>query len=42
MNHAIPNTKDAPSIQIILPAKQMGRKTGKFNFHFSLIFFFIF
>ena len=21
MNHAIPNTKDAPSIQIILPAK---------------------
>ena len=30
LNHPIPSTKDAPSIQIILPAKQLGKKTGKF------------
>ena len=37
MNHPIPNTHDAPSIQIILPAKQMNKKTGKFlNFSFIL------
>lgn len=30
MNHSIPNTKDAPSIQIILPAKQMGRKSDTY------------
>ena len=30
MNHPIPNTKDAPSIQIILPAKQMDRKTDTY------------
>ena len=29
MDHPIPNTKDAPSIQIILPSKQMSRKNGK-------------
>ena len=30
LNHPIPRTNDAPSIQIILPAKQLGKKTGKF------------
>ena len=29
LNHPIPHTKDAPSIQIILPAKQLNKKTGK-------------
>lgn len=29
MDHPIPNTGDAPSIQIILPQKQLGRKSGK-------------
>jgi Rab GDP dissociation inhibitor len=29
MDHPIPNTNDATSIQIILPQKQLGRKTGK-------------
>ena len=29
LNHPIPGTGDAPSIQIILPSKQMNRKTGK-------------
>lgn len=29
MNHPIPDTKEAPSIQIILPAKQLGRKSGR-------------
>lgn len=27
MDHPIPNTQDVPSIQIILPQKQLGRKT---------------
>ena len=30
LNHPIPRTSDAPSIQIILPAKQLGKKTGKY------------
>ena len=29
MNHPIPHTHDAQSIQIILPAKQLGKATGK-------------
>lgn len=29
LNHTIPHTNDAQSIQIILPAKQMNKKTGK-------------
>ena len=29
MNHPIPNTKDALSCQIIIPQKQVGRKSGK-------------
>ena len=29
MNHPIPDTLDAASVQIILPAKQLKRKTGK-------------
>jgi Rab GDP dissociation inhibitor len=29
LDKPIPNTKDVPSIQIILPAKQLGRKSGK-------------
>ena len=29
LNHTIPHTHDAQSIQIILPAKQLGKKTGK-------------
>jgi Rab GDP dissociation inhibitor len=29
LNHPIPNTHDAPSIQIIMPAKQLNKKTGK-------------
>jgi Rab GDP dissociation inhibitor len=32
LNHPIPGTHDAQSIQIILPAKQLGKKTGKFFF----------
>jgi Rab GDP dissociation inhibitor len=32
MDHPIPNTNEASSIQIILPQKQLGRKTGKLNF----------
>lgn len=31
MNHPIPHTNDAQSIQIILPAKQLGKTTGKFD-----------
>lgn len=30
LDHPIPNTKDAPSIQIILPAKQIGKKTDTY------------
>lgn len=30
LNHEIPNTKNAPSIQIILPAKQLNKNTGKY------------
>lgn len=30
LNHPIPNTHDAPSIQIILPAKQLGKKTDTY------------
>ena len=29
LNHPIPDTGDATSVQIILPAKQLKRKTGK-------------
>ena len=29
MNHPIPHTNNAQSIQIILPAKQLGKQTGK-------------
>lgn len=29
MNHPIPHTNNAQSIQIILPAKQLNKKTGK-------------
>jgi len=40
LDHPIPHTNNAQSIQIILPAKQVGKKTGKYNdkkhnFHFS-------
>ena len=31
MNHPIPHTNDAQSIQIILPAKQLNKTTGKSN-----------
>jgi Rab GDP dissociation inhibitor len=31
LNHTIPNTGDAPSIQIILPAKQLHKQTGKYS-----------
>jgi len=38
LNHPIPRTNDAPSIQIILPAKQLGKKTGKFlNLIYNLL-----
>lgn len=30
MNHPIPKTHDAPSIQIILPAKQLGKQTDTY------------
>ena len=30
MNHPIPKTQDAPSIQIILPAKQLGKQTDTY------------
>lgn len=30
LNHPIPNTKDAPSIQIILPAKQLNKNTDTY------------
>jgi len=30
LDHPIPETGDVPSIQIILPQKQMGRKSGKY------------
>jgi Rab GDP dissociation inhibitor len=29
LNHPVPNTKDALSCQIIIPQKQVGRKSGK-------------
>lgn len=32
LNHPIPNTNDAPSCQIIIPQKQVGRHFGKENF----------
>lgn len=31
MDHPIPNTKDAQSIQIILPAKQLKKSSGKYR-----------
>ena len=31
LNHTIPHTNNAQSIQIILPAKQLGKKTGKYR-----------
>lgn len=30
LNHPIPHTNNAQSIQIILPAKQLGKKAGKY------------
>jgi len=40
MDHPIPNTHDATSIQIILPQKQMNRQSGKsFPFHPPLTLF---
>jgi len=32
LDHPIPNTKDATSVQIIIPQKQLGRKYGKVSF----------
>lgn len=29
LNHPLPDTKDVPSAQIIIPAKQLGRQSGK-------------
>ena len=42
LNHPIPHTNNAQSIQIILPAKQLLKNTGKYNhkthiFHFSAL-----
>ena len=31
LDHPIPETNDAQSIQIIIPAKQLDRHSGKFN-----------
>lgn len=39
LNHEIPNTKNAPSIQIILPAKQLNKNTGKLIRSLFLLFF---
>lgn len=36
MNHPIPHTNNAQSIQIILPAKQLGKKTGKSHTLFQI------
>jgi len=33
LNHPIPNTKDGLSCQIIIPQKQVGRKSGEFYFY---------
>jgi Rab GDP dissociation inhibitor len=30
LDHPLPNTHDAASVQLIIPQKQVGRKTGKF------------
>jgi len=38
LNHTIPHTHDAQSIQLILPAKQIGKKTGKYLFKFGNLF----
>ena len=35
MNHEIPDTNGASSIQIILPQKQLNRQSGKFFIHFA-------
>ena len=32
LDHPIANTKEAPSCQIIIPQKQVGRKFGKYRF----------
>ena len=32
IDHPIPNTNNASSVQIILPQRQLGRKSGKLNF----------
>ena len=32
LEHTIPNTKDIPSVQIIIPQKQTGRNSGKLYF----------
>lgn len=42
LDHPIPKTGDAPSIQIILPAKDIGKQTGKFiELILSFITFFL-
>jgi Rab GDP dissociation inhibitor len=41
LDHPIPNTNDAQSIQIILPAKQLDRNSGKFFKHLNLILIFL-
>jgi len=38
MNHPIPNTNDASSIQIILPQRQLKRNSGKLSFKSNYVF----
>ena len=33
MNHPVPNTKDVPSCQVIIPQNQVGRNSGKHKIH---------
>jgi RAB protein geranylgeranyltransferase component A len=39
LNHPIPNTSDADSLQLIIPQSQVGRKHGKSSWFFCLEFF---
>ena len=38
MDHPIPGTKDLPSIQIIIPQRQVGRKSGILSFFMNFLY----
>ena len=39
LDHPIPNTGDIPSVQIIIPQKQLKRKNGNLNIYFRYLYY---